>query len=91
MCENESLGNSSIRASSVDVNLGVGADCWRRYLMGPSGSMSKGSGVVGEEESERERGKDEHGKVGSADMLRSRSFGSCNRSRTDSLIEKRWA
>lgn len=73
----------------MDVNLGSGADCCRRYLRGPLGSSSKGSGVVGEEESERERG--EMGKEGSADTLRSRSFGSCRRSRTASLMEKRWA
>lgn len=90
-CVDESLGNSSIRASSVDVNFGAGADCCRRYLMGPLGSMSKGSGVVGEEDRERESGKDEQSKEGSADMLRSRSLGSCRRSSTDSLMEKRWA
>lgn len=90
-CTDESLGNSSIRASSVDVNFGAGADCCRRYFMGPLGSISKGSGVVGEEERERESGKGEVGKEGSADMLRSRSFGSCRRSSTDSLMEKRWA
>lgn len=73
----------------MDVNFGAGADCWRRYLMGPSGSTSKGSGVVGE--ADRERGKGEQGKEGSADMLRSRRFGSCRRSRTVSLMEKRWA
>lgn len=85
------MGNSSIRASSVDVNFGAGADCWRRYLKGPLGSMSKGSGVVGEADRDRERGKGEVGKEGSADMLRSSSFGSCRRSMTDSLMEKRWA
>lgn len=53
--------NSSIRASNVDVNFGAGADCWRRYLKGPSGSASKGSGVVGEEEGDTERGKGEQG------------------------------
>lgn len=86
-----SLGNSSIRASKVDVNLGAGADCCRRNLRGPSGSTSKGSGVVGEADRERESGKEEQGKEGSADMLRSRSFGSCSLSRTASLMEKRWA
>lgn len=86
-----SLGNSSIRASSVDVNLGGGADCWRRNLRGPSGSSSKGSGVVGEAVSERESGKGEQGSEGSADTLRSSSLGSCSRSRTASLMEKRWA
>lgn len=85
MCT-ESLGNSSTRASNVDVNFGAGADCWRRYLMGPLGSVSKGSGVVGEAEKAGEQGK-----AGSADMLRSRSFGSCSRSRMASLMEKRWA
>lgn len=86
-----SLGNSSIRASSVDVNLGGGADCWRRNLRGPSGSSSKGSGVVGEALSERESGKGEQGSEGSADTLRSSSLGSCSLSRTASLMEKRWA
>lgn len=79
-----------MRASSVDVNLGGGADCCRRYLRGPSGSKSKGSGVVGDEDRERERG-NEQGKEGSAEMLRSSSLGSCSRSRTASLMEKRWA
>lgn len=59
--------------------------------MGPLGSMSKGSGVVGEADRERERGKADGGKEGSADMLRSRSFGRWRRSRTASLMEKRWA
>lgn len=85
------MGNSSTRASNVDVNFGAGVDCWRRYLKGPLGSVSKGSGVVGEADKERERGKDEQGKEGSADMLRSRSFGSCSCSRMASLMEKRWA
>lgn len=85
------MGNSSIRASNVEVNFGVGADCWRRYLMGPLKSESKGSGVVGEADRERESGKGEVGKEGSADMLRSNNFGSCRRSRTVSLMEKRWA
>lgn len=83
------MGNSSICASSVDVNFGAGADSWRRYFMGPLGSTSKGSGVVGE--ADRERGKGEPEKEGSADMLRSRIFGNCRRSRTASLMEKRWA
>lgn len=87
-CKDESLGNSSTRASIVDVNLGTGADCCRRYFMGPSGSISKTSGVVGEEE---ERGECKEGKEGSEDILRSRSLGSCRRSRTASLMEKRWA
>lgn len=78
------MGISSIRASSVDVNFGVGAECCRRYFKGPSGSSSKGSGVVGE--ADREIGKE-----GSADTLRSRSFGSCRRSSTASLTEKRCA
>lgn len=67
-CEDASLGNSSIRASNVDVNFGAGADCCRRYLSGPLGSKPAGSGVIGEEERERESGKE-----GSADVLRSRS------------------
>lgn len=53
--------NSSICASNVDVNFGVGADCWRKYLKGPSGSVSKGSGVVGEEDEDTEKGKGEEG------------------------------
>lgn len=57
--------------------------------MGPLKSESKGSGVVGE--ADRESGKGEVGKEGSADMLRSNNFGSCRRSRTVSLMEKRWA
>lgn len=84
------MGNSSIRASSVDVNLGAGAECWRRYLIGPLGSIS-GSGVVGEADSDKDKGKGEQGKEGSADILRSRSLGSCRRSKTASLMEKRWA
>lgn len=43
------------------MNFGVGADCWRKYLKGPSGSGSKGSGVVGEEDEETERAKGEQG------------------------------
>lgn len=80
------MGYTLIRASNVDVNFGAGADCWRKNLRGPSGSTSNGSGVVGEEERDKERGKE-----GSADTLRSRSFGSCRRSRIASLMENRWA
>lgn len=53
--------NSSICASNVDVNFGAGADCCRKYLKGPSGSVSNGSGVVGEGDEETEGAKGEQG------------------------------
>lgn len=45
----------------MEVNFGAGADCWRKYLKGPSGSASKGSGVVGVEDEETESAKGEQG------------------------------